>query len=475
MTIVSAAITSNLRHRNPPSDGDPYFDSVVLLLPFDGTDGDTTTTDYSNSAHSMTFFNNAQIDDAKAKFGPTSYVGDGTSDLVYAPDTADWDFGTGDFTIELWVNLASVTGTEIYCMVSHYTSSVSGFTLQWRNDSYVGSVWSLVNGWGDTKINQYATGTPEINRWYHIAWAREGTTSRLFLDGALVDSDTNSTNMTGSTQTLNIGGLRTSSSTFSVWGNIDDVRITKGIARYTGAFTPPTSPHPTTGSSTPQPVFSNVVWLMGYEGGTGTGTFTEESNNGWTVTPFTSAQRTSAQSKFGSNSGETIGGTSSRFTIDDNAVLEPGSSDFSIETFVRFDSVSVDATFFACWHASSEKTHIWWWDQSATAMTYQYSTNGTAIAGTFTSTWSPSIDTWYHIAVCRNGADLRMFVDGTQIGTTEDMTGVTLHNSTRQKHVGFSNTTQNGLDGFTDEFRYVIGEGIYTSNFTAPTAAHPRS
>jgi hypothetical protein len=250
MTFVSGAITSNVRPRNPT---DADFDSVVLLLPFNDADGSTTTTDYSNSAHTISFFGNAEIDASDARWkgppeplGGASLVGDGNGDYVTAPDSADWDFGTDDFTIELWVNLASVTGTEIFCMVSTYLNASTGLSLQWRNDSYVSSVWTIVNGWGDTQINAYATGTPEVDRWYHIAWAREGTTSRLFLDGALVDTDTNSTNITGGT-TMHIGCLRAASPTFSVWGNMDDVRITKGVARYTAAFDAPTRPHPLRG------------------------------------------------------------------------------------------------------------------------------------------------------------------------------------------------------------------------------------
>ena len=158
--------------------------------------------------------------------------------------------------------------------------------------------------------------------------------------------------------------------------------------------------------NTPQPSFANVVWLMGFEGGTGTGTFTEESSNGFTVTPNFSANRSTTQAKFGSNSGETIGGTQSRFTVDDNAALEPGSSDFSVEGFVFNEAIGVDATFFCCWHGSTERTHIWWWDTSAGNMVYEYSTTGSTVANTFTASWAMAQDTWYHIAICRNGPTL---------------------------------------------------------------------
>ena len=241
MTFVSAAITSNLRSRNPPVD--PFFDSVVLLLPFDGNDGDTTTTDYSLSAHDITFAGNAEIDTAVSKFGGASYIGDGSGDYVTAPDSADWDFGTGDFTIEAWINASGIVGTEIYTIVSQYTSSVSGLSFQWRNDGGF-SGGSLVSGWGDTVISRYDSWTPTDDTWYHVAWARDGTDSRLFVDGAVVSTDTNSTSLSGSTAPMHVGQLRAASPTFSFLGNIDDVRITKGVARYTAAFTPPSQPHP---------------------------------------------------------------------------------------------------------------------------------------------------------------------------------------------------------------------------------------
>lgn len=231
----------------------------------------------------------------------------------------------------------------------------------------------------------------------------------------------------------------------------------------------------TTSVNTPQPAFSNVVWLTGFENGSGTTPFTEESNNGFTVTPTSGGTQSATQAKFGTYSGETLGGTSSRFTVDDNAALEPGANDFSIEAFIFMENIAVDATFFSCWHSSTQRTHVWWWDQGAASMTYQYTTDGSTIANTFTSSWSPAQDTWYHTAICRSGANLRMFVNGTQVGSTHDISTDTLHNSTRQKHIGFSNATINGLNGFTDEFRFVIGEGIYTETFDPPTEEHPRS
>src|SRR5690554_1699309 len=86
-----------------PKEVDPYFASVVLLLHGDGTDGSTTITDNSGSAHSPTVNGNSQIDTAESQFGGASVLFDGSGDYLEYADSADWDFGTGDFTVEFWM------------------------------------------------------------------------------------------------------------------------------------------------------------------------------------------------------------------------------------------------------------------------------------------------------------------------------------------------------------------------------------
>jgi hypothetical protein len=460
---------------------DPYFDSVVLLCPFSGEDGDTTTTDLSNEGHTMTFASNASLDGSIRKFGFTSLLIDDTDGKgVYTPTSAAWaNLKIADgFTVEAHVNY-SVTGTNTLCSMWSWTqgSTTRSWGIFLGSDGGV-DIWTQNAGSSATHSFGSATGLLSANTWHHVVFqCQPAGNFEVFVDGTRVVNVTPTiSELRDPTDDFCVGA--TDDSVDELDGYVENVRITKGVARYTDGFTPPERAYPTAllvAPNTPQPTFSNVVWLMGFEGGTGTGTFTEESNNGFTVTPNGSANRSTTQAKFGTNSGETIGGSTSRFSVDDNAALEPGSSDFSVEGFFFNENTTVDATFFCCWHASSEKTHVWWWDTSASEMNYQYSTNGSATAGTFTASWTPTQDQWYHLAICRNGNDFRMFVDGEQIGTTFDMTGVTLAGSTRQKHVGYSNATINGLNGFTDEFRYVIGEGIYTQNFTVPASPHPRS
>jgi len=85
--------------------------------------------------------------------------------------------------------------------------------------------------------------------------------------------------------------------------------------------------------------------------------------------------------------------------------------------------------------------------------------------------WSPSINTWYHIAWCRSGSSLRAFVDGVQIGSTATNTNA-YNGGTNYSVIGASDASNTrSLNGFLDDLRITKGYARYTSNFTAPTSA----
>jgi len=203
--------------------GDPYYNSVSLLL-----HGDSTFVDTSPTPKTVTAVN-AVISSAQSKFGGSSMYFDGTGDYLTTPDSADWDFGTGDFTVEGWFNFSAHT-TSI-ALVSNYLNGSTGWTFQYDGTT---SQLRLANG-GTALIN--ASWTPTNGTWYHLAVCRSGTDLRLFVDGVQVGSTvTNSTDLTGSTSVLSVGALFAGTWQQFYSGYIDDLRITKGTARYTSGF-----------------------------------------------------------------------------------------------------------------------------------------------------------------------------------------------------------------------------------------------
>lgn len=208
-----------------------------LILHCNGVDGSTTFTDDSYIPYTITPVNQAQIDTADKKFGTASGLFDGTSDYITAIASTDWNFDA-DFTIDFWFKTPSV----IYNQVLIKSVSNQNWTSASTND------WALTLG-GDGRITfqvknvGYAGGTGIAlanNTWYHIAVIRYGTSVKIYRQG-VVDGVTLTSSATfGNTQTLEIGRIETNLSLKDIYGWIDEFRISKGIARWTSNFTPPT-------------------------------------------------------------------------------------------------------------------------------------------------------------------------------------------------------------------------------------------
>lgn len=88
--------------------------------------------------------------------------------------------------------------------------------------------------------------------------------------------------------------------------------------------------------------------------------------------------------------------------------------------------------------------------------------------GSLVGSWSPSTGVWYHVAFARVGNSGRAFIDGAQVGSTADMTGVTLHNSSRVLTVGSGTGGEDALNGWMDEIRVSKAVGRHSSNFAPP-------
>lgn len=210
-----------------------------LLLHCDGTDGSTSFPDSSSSAHTVTAGGNAQIDTAQFKFGTGSFLGDG-SDYLSLDGSADFTFGTGDFTIDFWVRLAS--GGAIQTLYDGRPSGSGG------GPGYPAIYVSTDNTVRFYQNGDRITGTTALSTggvWYHVALARSGTSTKLFLNGTQEGSTlSDSTNyLGGSAGRPFLGGNSEAPGSFSLNGWMDEIRVSKGIARWTANFTPPSQPY----------------------------------------------------------------------------------------------------------------------------------------------------------------------------------------------------------------------------------------
>jgi hypothetical protein len=211
---------------------DPSFSSVSLLLHMDGSNASTTFTDSSSAARSVTANGNAQISTAQSKYGGSSLYVDGVGDSASCTGVS---FGTGDFTVEGFVRVTTPSSALPLIDTRPGDLATTGFIF------YVRSTQKLAFGTGSPFVATEGTTTVSANTWHHIALTRSGTTVRLFLNGTLEASVTNSATL--SNTSWQIGHQHNRSGTFSA-AYIDDLRVTAGVARYTAAFTAPSVPFP---------------------------------------------------------------------------------------------------------------------------------------------------------------------------------------------------------------------------------------
>jgi len=222
---------------------DPYRSQVSLLLHGDGTNGSTTITDSSPTPRTVTAFGNAQISTAQSKFGGASIAFDGNGDYLSTGVEADWTFlndGTA-FTGEVFVRVNQLSGTAIIAATALNSGDV-GFYLAIINDKPIFRIARKITG--SFAVNVQATTVLSLDTWYHLAFVLEANGSAaIYVDGILEATGTaSSLNTLNPKYPLLISGVTGGSVFFN--GYIDDLRITKGVARYTSNFTPPTAPFP---------------------------------------------------------------------------------------------------------------------------------------------------------------------------------------------------------------------------------------
>lgn len=222
---------------------DPDFANVSLLLPFDGVNGATATTDLSSTPKAVTFVGDSQLDTSEKKYGTASLLFDGTGDHleINALDLIDIE---DSFTFESWVRFDTATRGMI--MASNATTSVvwAGSNLEWLIQRDASGQLSFQFRTGAASPTEYTGGTIATGVWQHVAVSSDATTVKGFIGGVQVFSGSiTGAVSSGSANNHQIGQLW--SLNLNLDGRIDDLRTTKGVARYTAAFTPPAIAHPT--------------------------------------------------------------------------------------------------------------------------------------------------------------------------------------------------------------------------------------
>ena len=391
---------------------------------------------------------------------PKALSFDGTVNCgVISPNSADYQFGSGDFTIEGWINLsvASAASTVI---------GVYGFAANSNNSFYIGTqgtspnlVAFLCNGAGAWDlVSNLAMGTLTLGRWSHFAISRQGTNIRTYLDGVYITKFSTALGLYASTNNLGIGAGP--DGIYQPWrGFIDWVHLVKGQALYTTetSFIPPTLP-----KATP---FSKLIVYPGEKltqfndkslftkAITTNGTATQICGSGWVP-----------QTTVGS-----FNGTTDYLSLPVSSDLNVLNNNFTLEGWFNTTSTTLEGIFYSDsgqnlyggiaiyiqtgylrWVISSNGSSADIWDGSSSVIPITTNTN-------------------YYFKLTKDGARMHLFLNGVKIASTSITVG-TIRTATNIATIGRFRSgggTDFYWSGYLSDFRMRIG--IADNTFTVPT------
>jgi hypothetical protein len=436
-----------------------------MLIAGDTSVGTNNAIFIDSSANNYTLSSTIQIPQGSintfsstAPYSASAYGGSVFFDIngnnILTPSSStSWSFGTGTFTIEGWINPASFSTTK-GIIVSNFvaTTFVVG---QWKFGCNT-ATGQLVFTWATstTLTSNVNSGANVVtaNTWQHVAVVRNGTTITIYLNGTSVGSGTMSTSL-GATGTVSIGTQQTGTAA-GFNGYLSNIRIVKGTAVYTTAFTPPTAP---------LTAISGTQLLLGF---TNAAVIDNAMVSNLQVSSTTDSPVSSASTaKYGSGSLY----FTQAMNFPDSTKLQLGTGDFTIEGWVSIESKATPTS--AGIVAKGTSTTGWSINISSTGK-LQFAYTATSFAGATTLLQL----TWYHFAVVRSGSaigNLKIYLNGV-LDATSTVAVTTNFNQTSDMYLG---ATRGGgafnLVGNIDDLRITKGVARYTANFTPPQQSLP--
>jgi hypothetical protein len=236
---------ARMNHLPAPAPGnDPYWSNVISLLRFNGAQGSSTFTD-EVSGNTWSAFGSATVDRTTTKWDGSVYLSTQTSYMnTNSRPLSDLNFTAQDYTVEYWNYPTEFHNDSFGRPFGVATSVPSPGVSDWQLGAGLGGSLVFAYWSGARQVITSSAGALALNSWAHIAMTFEFATKtvRLFVNGVLVASQSSMPNAAMSSAPLMVG--LGGGGTWLTLGFIDEMRITKGVARYTSNFTPPTAPFP---------------------------------------------------------------------------------------------------------------------------------------------------------------------------------------------------------------------------------------
>lgn len=377
-----------------------------------------------------------------AVVGGSGYY-DGNGDYLSISSTASLNM-SGDFTHEAWAYFTGSGSGDFDILMNkdinghlYLARNKTGGNVLSINSHFVGNIWS-----GTTVIKN--------NTWYHLAMSRSGSTIRVFINGALEGSVTNSSNYTG-TAAVYIGSASSTHMTNGYWANL---RISTN-ARYTAAFSAPTAPFTSD---------ANTALLCNF---TNSGIFDSTAKN--VLETVGNAQVSTTQAKWGTTSLYCPATNGNYFISPPNQQnFLFGTGNFTVEAWIYPTAFTNTATGLIGYGLSGG--YVDWNLEINTSGTVLYIDND---AGRFSSSSNLSTNAWTHIAIVRTNTAVTMYFNGTSVGSYSTINNISGSSTSARLYVGTGAQAPGSRQfiGYIDDPRITKGYARYTANFTAPTAA----
>jgi hypothetical protein len=441
---------------------DPYFEYVTMLLHGDGTNGAQNNTFLDSSTNNFTITRNGNT--TQGSFSPygvnwSNYFDAYTKYLSVNAQTA-LSFGTGDFTIEAWVYVTSIsTYAGVIDTRSSATSEPYVFGIYNTSGNRLDFVYSGARVTSASTLN--------LNSWNHVAVSRSGTTVRLFINGVLdANTATVSSNINATSATQYIGAIIDGSG-YNLNGYISNLRVVKGTAVYTSSFTP---------STTPLTAISGTSLLTCQSS-----RFVDNSSNNFAITVVSTptVQRFSPFSPTAAYSTSTIGGSGyfdgsgDYLSAPNNTANQLGAGDFTIEFFAYFNSVvsSGVATLLGKRVNSSGFSDFLFATVNGVMGFYASSNTSSWNLSSGSNMGNPTTGQWYHYVAVRSGSSVSVYVNGVRTASGNFST-TSLTNSTSPVYIG-ADSDGSYFTGYIEDVRIVKGTALYNpsnTTLTVPTA-----
>ena len=417
--------------------------------------------DNSTSAHTLTRNGDAAI----TKFSPfnpsyaydqtvdgVSYIFNGTSDYLSIASNSLLNWGAGDFTFEFWAYL-NASSIPANASIWDHRNGTNGAAVAQPDVELASAIGYSFYTRATTRFSS-GTAAVKLRQWQHIAIVRSSGTTRMYVDGIQTGGTyADAVNYPGGS--VNIGRANDGVSTRYFPGYFYNMRLTIGTALYTANTTISTAPYI-------QRSNVNTSFLLA---GSSTAVIDNAMMNNFVTNG--DVILSPVQKKFGTKS-YFFDGTGDYITAGNNAQqFYFNTGDFTIEGWLYTTTVAAGSrTICATRTSASDTTAGRFTFGVSTAALYFYSASATVVSG-----GTVVANTWTHFAVTRSSGSMRLFLNGTQVGSTTSYTSTMP--ASLALTIGATAAGTESWSGYIDELRITKGYARYVANFTAPTTALP--